>query len=383
MSNTSSTATLPLSLRTRSTTNRPIRREVNMLDSGGSYDNQLSGPDLPGYWTRRQVDDPMDNAVSALAPLFTRFQPPYSCPKSGPYTKEGCHFAMNLERFDPYHFVWNDHVISSSTLNSINETHKPTSVNNRTHFDQHLKQRIREQQRRDDIVCLFGASHSRYLRDFLRLLTSTPVLYVDTKLARELGTLRGSTTEIAHQVRLHAEQKSNLGNRNCTIALVGIGTWDAGFPESRPTPLDEYEPQMVRTLANVRLTYPAASVYAWSAHYHVLGTRLYQKCPLQDWRHPPLIDQYNASLQRIVKQQVSTTTSESGVSESTTTSVSSIPLPPLQYLDTSFITTPQWDSPPDWCHFNNSVGQTEALYIAAVVFGVLPLFDTITNYSYS
>jgi hypothetical protein len=160
--------------------------------------------------------------------------------------------------------------------------------------------------------------------------------------------------------------------------VVGIGTWDASFQSSLPTLLGKYKELMALTLNNMHVAYPVASIYVWNVHYHPISTILWGKCPASDWRHPPLIAQYNAALQHIVKQQVLTTSPVLGTSS---TSVSSPPLPPLQYLNTSFILIPQWDSPPDWSHFENIVGSTEALYITAVILGILPRFDMIKNYS--
>jgi hypothetical protein len=96
-----STATSSLSLRTCSPTKCNICKEMNMLDTGDLSNNQPSEPDLPGYWMRRHVNDPVESAVSALAPpLFTRFQL-HSCPKSGPYTNKECDFATNLLQSAP------------------------------------------------------------------------------------------------------------------------------------------------------------------------------------------------------------------------------------------------------------------------------------------
>jgi hypothetical protein len=78
-------------------------------------------------------------------------------------------------------------------------------------------------------------------------------------------------------------------------------------------------------------------------------------CPTEDWRNPALIDQYNGALQRVARVAAS----ESGSS------------PPPEYLDTSFITRPMWDSPPDWYHFQNEVGRIQSIFIAATILGVI------------
>lgn len=35
----------------------------------------------------------------------------------------------------------------------------------------------------------------------------------------------------------------------------------------------------------------------------------------------------------------------------------------VEYIDTNFIISPLWDSPKDWCHYENEAGSSEALYI--------------------
>jgi hypothetical protein len=46
--------------------------------------------------------------------------------------------------------------------------------------------------------------------------------------------------------------------------------------------------------------------------------------------------------------------------------------PTIQYIDTSFITTPLWDSAHDWCHLPPFVSAVEALYVLGAILGVLP-----------
>jgi hypothetical protein len=81
---------------------------------------------------------------------------------------------------------------------------------------------------------------------------------------------------------------------------------------------------------------------------------IWRRCPAKDWRNAALVDQYNAAVLRVVD----------AASEGT------LSLFPPEYLDTSFITKPMWDSPPDWCHFENEVGRIQSIFIAAKLLGI-------------
>jgi hypothetical protein len=66
------------------------------------------------------------------------------------------------------------------------------------------------------------------------------------------------------------------------------------------------------------------------------------------------MDHYNAALRRVV---------------SVAASDESLSSP--EYLDSSFITKPMWDSPPDWGHFKNEAGRVQSVFIAAKVLDIV------------
>ena len=37
----------------------------------------------------------------------------------------------------------------------------------------------------------------------------------------------------------------------------------------------------------------------------------------------------------------------------------------VKFIDTDFIIGPLWDSPEDWCHFQNGAGKQDALFLLA------------------
>jgi hypothetical protein len=325
-----------------------------------------------GYWINRHTTH---NTTSAM--LYTRYQPPMNATTNCLWgNSRQCHDAQNVNRFQPYQFFWN-----IPRENVMMMTHsRPVRDKTNTIDDVYMKQHLRDYVfDKEEVICLFGGSHSRVLRKHMISFISKPsaVVHVNTKFAHDIGNIVGSTdTEIAHQVRTHVKEVSNSGlgpkqqrsmsmTRNCSIGVVGIGAWDAGWPGGNPTPVVAYEDDMNNTMKNLQLTYPMARWYVWNIHYMPLGYRVWGHCPADEWRHPPFIDEYNAALQRIVTAWNTKNQHFLVLSPSSSK--------PLQYLDTSFIVTPQWDSPEDWYHYKNNVGRTEALYIAAIILGIISL----------
>jgi hypothetical protein len=79
-------------------------------------------------------------------------------------------------------------------------------------------------------------------------------------------------------------------------------------------------------------------------HYNALGNRM-TGCPLKEWRNPFVIDHYNAIAKHLTLEFMGR----------------------VEYIDTDFIIGPMWDSPDDWCHFQNEAGKQDALYLLARV----------------
>jgi len=86
-------------------------------------------------------------------------------------------------------------------------------------------------------------------------------------------------------------------------------------------------------------------LYLRSIHHNPIKDMI-GKCQPTDWRSPTVIDSYNMILKKIV----------SNVDNSR-----------LDYLDTTFITKPLWDSSHDWNHLPHKVSSVEALFIAYVL----------------
>ena len=43
--------------------------------------------------------------------------------------------------------------------------------------------------------------------------------------------------------------------------------------------------------------------------------------------------------------------------------------PQIEYIDTSFVLEPMWDSAPDWSHYLEFLNDEEAIYFVARMYG--------------
>ena len=74
------------------------------------------------------------------------------------------------------------------------------------------------------------------------------------------------------------------------------------------------------------------------------------KCKPRDWRSPTVIDSYNYILKKIVLDTKRLFKRSR-----------------VEYVDTTFITKPVWDTAYDWCHLAHRVSSVEASYIAHTI----------------
>lgn len=179
------------------------------------------------------------------------------------------------------------------------------------------------------VLCFVGASHSRFAKGHLQ--KSLPsyadqIKHIEAQFPRDLHTA-----------------SSDAHVNNCTHIIIGIGQWDAGWPEGAPTSFSEYESSMKSGLANFTGTLarvmPFSRVFVRSMHENPLGNRI-SACPPGDWRNPEVVRVYNEILLSVT-QELS-----------------------MPFLDTTDIIMPLWDTAADWCHYEGEAGRVDALYLA-------------------
>jgi len=278
-----------------------VRR--HSLISKGSCINVINVSKLSGAGAWETTDD-------FAQPLYTRVQPPQcviarKSTKSKERIGKACHKLTSLKGFSEYKFSFMSGKLSMIDIKKDLET----------------SLRIKKKRK----YCFVGASHTRTIVDFLQdifPLHSAKFLHFDVKWPDELS-------DVATAV---------LQNK-CDAAIVGIGQWLAGWPKGFPVSFEEYERSMHAALRNFRnVTVGYSKIFVRNMHENPLGFMI-ASCPPTDWRNPEVIRIYNQILSQI-----------------------SIELG-IKFLNTESIITPMWDSAPDWCHYKNSAGLTETLYL--------------------
>ena len=234
-------------------------------------------------------------------PLLTRVQPPIC-------DKPACDIDSftSTDRFSGYEFL---------------DTY-PTAVA----LDPEQRQRK---------ICFVGQSHSR---EIIVHLTNSGVFFgvavqIEAKFPADFN------TAVIEQVRVEA----------CTVIVLGIGQWPAGYPGGEPFGFDEYAEEMFVSLTNFRVQLKELygthrpHIFVRSVHENPLGNQI-SKCPPTDWRNPEVIRIYNEILEGVCSRVG------------------------LHFIDTNEIIQPLWDSAEDWCHYTGFVGKADALAIARVVY---------------
>jgi hypothetical protein len=170
---------------------------------------------LSGFWEWNTSSN------QRMEPLYTRYQP-LPCTD----LPECLEPEATLERFSPYRFVWTTNVNLTEEMHT-NEQIDPARVVPRHFVDEETLRKliwIRSQTRVNDTICLLGASHSREMVELLKVLMQIPVFWVETHRAGDLG----EDLATANQVQQFIVGHSHGSNPQCTILVIGLGSWVSG-----------------------------------------------------------------------------------------------------------------------------------------------------------
>ena len=158
-------------------------------------------------------------------------------------------------------------------------------------------------------------------------MTSKPPFpsQVDAQFPRDYGKIRGAL-------------------RKCSIAVVALGQWAAGWPEGAPYGVSKFRSEMAPVAADLSDLAKTGVVAALrSVNYVPLGYK-HLACPPAEWRTPFLIDAYNDVLRDLAERT-----------------------PGVAFVDTSNLTRPLWDLASDWNHPDFAPSDHQAAAILARV----------------
>ena len=290
-----------------------------------------------GRWT-------IDKSKSAnYGPLSTRYQP-QDCRGE---ISERCAVPMNNSHLEAFNFVWRNNTwleklkqhqldlgfkaISRKTVDKVKELEM--RAHGGTGLDVDSSKRMKGTPELSKI-CLVGYSHSYHL--------------IDAFWANNLGHLFIWAPAIYPTQLSTKFFEQYYHTRNCTKFVIGVGQHPAGWPGGGPPySLKQWRDEMTSVVTNEEIFKIDGKIklYLRSIHHNPIGDMI-GKCQPTDWRSPTVIDSYNFILEKLVLDANNSR---------------------VDYLDTTFITKPVWDTAYDWCHLPLKVSSVEALYIAYVL----------------
>ncbi|KAL3926659.1 MAG: hypothetical protein SGBAC_013386 [Bacillariaceae sp.] len=190
-------------------------------------------------------------------------------------------------------------------------------------------------------VCFFGFSHSRELESaFERLGLGKHAAHVKAKYPEDI-----TAALLNHSYTV----------RGCTALVIAVAQWPGSRFQGFPYLFDRFYSGMKQIVGTATELFANkkddVKVYMRSIHEIPISDRT-GSCPMSDWRSPVVMHGYN----HLVKKAVQEIQQQNEVGNKI-----------IRFLDTSFITSPMWDSAPDWGHFPLNVTDEEALFMASVV----------------
>ena len=285
-----------------------------------------------GYWQWVGDGDPV--------PLYTRHQGQPDICKLDDVKMNSCRKAASLDRFTHYQFKWQ---IPSEQW----------QLNN--YYENEFMSPVDKQNINQTTICLIGMSHSKIMKDQMRVLllehnmsNAVKVEHFFLERPRHMTkTLGGRIKSICNVTLVASGQWAAAGARLINIETGGavLDIDSINYTTVKPrifwgnaTLFCAYEHELesaIRVLKENNVSFAFRQI-----HYNTLGyTKTWcKKDKIQDHRWPPIIDGYNDIIKKIATQH-------------------SIP-----FFDSRGIVDPLWDSAPDTNHYDNDVGMTESLW---------------------
>lgn len=284
-----------------------------------------------GFWMHQQDERAANNDYAAL---YTRFQP-RGCVRIDDPAHEyfevpppHCIEPTDLNRFEPYNTFQYYNGNRPRPFFSVNDLKKLHNTS----------------------ICLVGHSHSRTLRASMEGHHNMTVENINVKIVW-----------VRARFPQDVNNKTILGSivGKCDKVVIAVGQWPASFSGGKPTLTNDYYNKIKKMFQRLQsFLDPGVEIIARSIHYNPLNQWIFS-CPPKDWRHPPVIDAYNAVIRQAVKE------TRTGPN-----------VPRVHFVDTNFIVGPFWDAASDWRHVFHLASHVEGLYLAAVALGLTDPFFT-------
>lgn len=183
-------------------------------------------------------------------------------------------------------------------------------------------------------VCMFGDSQMRHLfNELLRERGIECAVDANKNVCNDTsGMFRYTKLLWPNQTYFFAAKAVY----NCSLLILNVGQWPAGWPAHFPFTVAEYHRQVAQLLSIVaQLETPTLFL---STNPGPLGT-LHIRCPPADWRTDPVITAYNRAAAIVVEQLAS---------------------PHVRFVDLYHIVVAVEDLSVDYCHFDGAVGMALA-----------------------
>ena len=203
-------------------------------------------------------------------------------------------------------------------------------------------------------ICFLGASHSTQLKNgCIGAMNNTK--YESKLRPFSCGAVLAHFTENVTQ-----DTMSKINQAGCTHLVVGLFQWNFSFKNLwESITFDKWKDDMIRTveflqMASAKNQVLIRRILLRSAHPNGLK-RDAVSCPAKDWRNP-----INSDIGNIILQEIA-----NGVASNNTRD--DVTLPPVSFIDTTFLIDAVWDSASDWSHYSKETSQMEARFLVSEI----------------